>query len=102
MRNDETWFRLSVSAELVDPITGKLKKKGDLWKRPKLAATLGVIAKEGGRALHNGSLTEQFVADLKAFNSTVTADDLRKYEYVPPKILALLISREIDRWVRGR
>ncbi|XP_034239742.1 glutathione hydrolase 1 proenzyme-like [Thrips palmi] len=59
---------------------GKLLKKGDLMKRTKLADTLRVVAKEGGRALHSGSLTAGFVKDLQDFGSIVTAEDLASYE----------------------
>lgn len=61
-------------------VNGEVKKKGDLIKRPKLAETLRVIAKEGPLAVHNGSLTAAFVEDLKNFNSLVTAKDLLDYE----------------------
>lgn len=72
---------------LVDGATGQLKKKGDLVKRTKLAATLRVIAKEP-MALHNGSLTAAFVQDLERFGSIVTAEDLRNYRWVTqPKMI---------------
>ncbi|KAK3930804.1 Glutathione hydrolase 1 proenzyme [Frankliniella fusca] len=61
-------------------VNGQPVKKGDRIKRTKLAETLRVIAKEGADALHNGSLTEKFLADLKSMDSIVTAEDLLNYK----------------------
>lgn len=47
-----------------------------------MAKTLEVIAEEGGYALHNGSLTEGFVQDIRDNGGIITADDLRNYRYV--------------------
>lgn len=66
-------------SEILAP-NGVLLKKGDRMKRTQLAKTLEVVAKEGGRALHDGSLTDAFVKDLADFGSIVTKEDLKNYE----------------------
>lgn len=71
-------------------VNGTVKQKGDLVKRTQLAETLKVIAKEGADALHNGSLTEKFLADLKAFGSIVTAEDLKNYK---PRVTNATIAK---------
>ncbi|KAI4456640.1 gamma glutamyl transpeptidase [Holotrichia oblita] len=57
-----------------------------LRKREKLADTLEIIAKEGARALYNGSLTEIFVKDIQDFGGIITVEDMNKYnvEWLDP------------------
>ncbi|KAL3273405.1 hypothetical protein HHI36_014851 [Cryptolaemus montrouzieri] len=64
----------------IDPATNNTYKKGQLIRRLKLADTLEIIAKEGGDALHNGSLTDQFIADIKSLNGIITKEDIQGYE----------------------
>ncbi|XP_028133170.1 scoloptoxin SSD14-like [Diabrotica virgifera virgifera] len=70
----------------INPATNQVYKKGETYKRVKLAQTLRVIAREGGNALHNGSLTKKFVADIKANGGIITAKDLAdfKVEFLTP------------------
>ncbi|XP_022907556.2 scoloptoxin SSD14-like isoform X2 [Onthophagus taurus] len=64
----------------VNPSTNQVYEKGDLIKRPKLAETLEIIAKEGADALYMGSLTKQFVEDIQKAGGIITEEDLNKYE----------------------
>lgn len=64
----------------IDNKTGRFKNAGDKYKLPKLAETLKIIAKEGADALYNGSLTSQFIEDLKKDDSIITEKDLANYE----------------------
>ncbi|KAJ8959082.1 hypothetical protein NQ318_022339 [Aromia moschata] len=65
----------------IDPSTNDTYKVGDYVKRPRLARTLEVIAVEGGYALHNGSLTEDFVNDIRENDGIITTEDM--YTYTP-------------------
>ncbi|GAB0087187.1 Gamma-glutamyltranspeptidase [Sergentomyia squamirostris] len=64
----------------INPQTNTTWKMGDLIKRPQLAETLDVIAKEGVNALYNGSLTKGFIEDIKSFGGIVTEEDLLQYK----------------------
>lgn len=45
-----------------------------------LANTFKVIAREGIKAIYNGSLTSQLLSDLKEVNSIITKEDLANYK----------------------
>ncbi|XP_072383534.1 scoloptoxin SSD14-like [Diabrotica undecimpunctata] len=70
----------------INPATNQVYKKGETYKRVKLAQTLRVIAREGGNAIHNGSLTKKLVADIKANGGIITEKDLAdfKVEFLTP------------------
>uniref|UniRef100_H2YDU9 Glutathione hydrolase n=1 Tax=Ciona savignyi TaxID=51511 RepID=H2YDU9_CIOSA len=61
---------------------GSLKKSGDLIRRPLLAQTMRIIAKEGVSAFYNGSLTDKIINDLnEGFgDNIITAEDLWNYK----------------------
>ncbi|XP_026810361.1 glutathione hydrolase 1 proenzyme-like isoform X2 [Rhopalosiphum maidis] len=62
-----------------DERTGRSKKIGEIYKLPKLAETLRIVAKEGVDAIYNGSLTSKIVDDLKEVNGIITKEDLANY-----------------------
>lgn len=62
-----------------DEKTGHSKKTGEIYKLPKLAETLRIVAKEGVDAIYNGSLTSKIVDDLKTVNGIITKEDLANY-----------------------
>jgi len=57
-----------------------VKTLGEIYKLPKLAETLRIIAKEGVDAIYNGSLTSKVLEDLKKVKSLITKEDLANYE----------------------
>ncbi|KAJ8923081.1 hypothetical protein NQ315_001633 [Exocentrus adspersus] len=63
----------------INPLTNDTYLEGEYVKRPRLAKTLEVIAEEGGTALHNGSLTEAFVQDIKTHGGIITVEDMNNY-----------------------
>lgn len=65
-----------------DEKTGLSKKTGEIYKLPKLAETLRIVAKEGVDAIYNGSLTSKIVDDLKTVNGIITKEDLANYKWV--------------------
>ncbi|KAG5866055.1 hypothetical protein JTB14_004440 [Gonioctena quinquepunctata] len=65
--------------DFINPITNDTRKEGDYYKRPKLAQTLQIIAREGGEALHNGSLTKAFVKDIQEKGGIITVEDMASY-----------------------
>lgn len=67
-------------AIFIDPATDQIYKYGQLYKRPKLAHTLRIIAKEGGDALNGGSLTKALAKDIQDKGGIVTVKDLVNYK----------------------
>lgn len=65
----------------VDEVTGKFRPAGSLIRPQQLCETLAVIAKEGGDALHGGSLTSTFVADIQALGGIITEKDMQNYRF---------------------
>lgn len=63
-----------------DENTGHAKQEGEIYKLPKLAETLKIVAKEGADALYNGSLTSKFIEDLKKVNGIMSEKDLADYK----------------------
>lgn len=63
-----------------DEKTGHAKKAGEIYKFPKLAEIMRIIAKEGTDAIYNGSLTSKLVDDLRKKNGIITEEDLANYE----------------------
>lgn len=63
-----------------DELTGHVKSEGEIYKLPKLAETMRVIAKEGADAVYNGSLTSKILKDLNEINGIITREDLANYE----------------------
>lgn len=57
----------------------KFKPTGAVVRPRKLCETLKIIAKEGGEALNNGSLTKIFVEDIQDMGGIITEDDMRNY-----------------------
>ncbi|KAK9883507.1 hypothetical protein WA026_001683 [Henosepilachna vigintioctopunctata] len=79
---DKLYADPNLRASYIDPSTNNTYIAGQYIKRPILADTLEIIAKEGGDALHAGSLTDQFVADIKKLNGIITKEDMNNYEPV--------------------
>lgn len=76
-----TYHSLFVYREtFFDEKTGHSKKTGEIYKFPKLAETLRIVAKEGVDAIYNGSLTLKIVDDLKTVNGIITKEDLANYK----------------------
>jgi len=67
-------------------IKGEAPKKGDIFKNPKLAATLSKIAKEGRDGFYKGEIAKTIDAFIKKNNGYLTYDDLAAHtsEWVDP------------------
>lgn len=63
-----------------DPTTGDVYKNGDVMKRPELARTFDVIAREGAEGFYDGRLTEAFVKDVQENGGIMTIEDLNNYK----------------------
>ncbi|XP_059154515.1 glutathione hydrolase 1 proenzyme-like isoform X2 [Physella acuta] len=72
--------------------TKKVFKKGEKMKRPQLAKTLQVIAKEGMKALYDGSLTNDLMEDLKEIGSIITRNDLKNYKVLEKRPVEILLN----------
>ncbi|CAH1109280.1 unnamed protein product [Psylliodes chrysocephalus] len=63
----------------INSVTNDTYQEGENVKLLKLAETLKIIAEEGGDALHNGSLTENFVKDVQDNDGILTVEDMNNY-----------------------
>ncbi len=61
-------------------INGQLPLTGQRFRQPRMARTLGMLARDGLDSYYRGPLAEEISADLKAIDSLLTAQDLRDYE----------------------
>lgn len=52
---------------------------GDRIKRPKLAETLKLIAKEGPDVFYNGNITDKLVEEITKFKGIITKRDFQEY-----------------------
>jgi len=57
-----------------------MKTAGGTYKLPKLAETMKILAKEGVKAMYNGSLTSKIVHDLRKADGIITKQDLADYK----------------------
>lgn len=64
----------------VNKITNQVYIENDIIKRPKLAKTFEIIAKEGESAFYNGTLSETIIDEIKSAGGLITKDDLQLYE----------------------
>ncbi|CAH1782430.1 unnamed protein product [Owenia fusiformis] len=63
-----------------DPITGELKKEGDILYMPGLAKTLQIIAERGPDAFYRGELAKTIEDEIKMVGGVLTVDDLKRYK----------------------
>lgn len=64
----------------VNRLNNQVYKENSMIKRPKLAKTLEVIAKEGESAFYNGSLTDSIIDEITSSGGIITKADLMNYE----------------------
>ncbi len=64
----------------VNKITNEIYTTNSILKRPKLAKTLEIIAKDGESAFYNGQLTDIIVDEIQSNGGIVTRQDLQNYE----------------------
>lgn len=71
----------SLSEIYINPATNQSYKENDIIKRPKLAETLEIIAKEGADALYGGgSLAAELIKEIRERGGIMTEDDLLDYQ----------------------
>ena len=61
-------------------IKNELYKVNSIIKRPKLAKTFEILAREGESAFYNGSLTDTIVNEIQTNGGIITRQDLQTYE----------------------
>lgn len=69
----------SLAEVYVDPATNDVYQEGQTVKRPKLAETLEVVAREGADVVYGGRIGQMLVDDIAKFGGIITLDDLREY-----------------------
>ena len=58
----------------------ELYNVNSIIKRPKLAKTFEILAREGESAFYNGSLTDTIVHEIQTNGGIITRQDLQSYE----------------------
>lgn len=61
-------------------LQGPPKRGGDIFRQPALAATFERIGDEGRDGFYRGPVADDIVATLNGLGSTITHDDLARYE----------------------
>jgi gamma-glutamyltranspeptidase/glutathione hydrolase len=61
---------------------GKPWKRGELFRQPELAATLGRIQRDGAREFYEGETARLLVAEMENNGGLITAADLKNYKPV--------------------
>lgn len=80
-KKEKEVFDTALHGIYVNPLTNKLYVEGDLIKRPELADTLELIAKEGADTLYNnGTLAKNLVRDIREAGGIITVEDFMRYE----------------------
>jgi gamma-glutamyltranspeptidase/glutathione hydrolase/leukotriene-C4 hydrolase len=64
---------------LIDPVTNRVFKRGDVIRLTKLANTLRLVSEHGVAEFYNGSLTETMVKEINDNGGAVTTADFRDY-----------------------
>ncbi len=64
----------------INRINNQLYKENSIIKRPKLAKTLEILAKEGESAFYNGSLTDTILDEINSNGGIMTKADFQLYE----------------------
>jgi gamma-glutamyltranspeptidase / glutathione hydrolase / leukotriene-C4 hydrolase len=70
----------SLRETYVNQMNNEIYKANSLIRRPKLAKTLEIIAREGESAFYNGELTEAIVDEIRSEGGIITATDLNNYK----------------------
>lgn len=70
----------SLRETFVNKLNNEIYKVNSIIKRPKLAKTLEIIAKEGESSFYNGSLTDTIVDEIQSNGGIITKHDLQSYE----------------------
>lgn len=70
----------SLSKDFLDPVTRLPFPVGHKVKRPQLARTLKVIARDGASAFYDGELTKLLLEDIQENGGIITAQDLKEYK----------------------
>lgn len=60
-------------------IDGALPRSGQRFRQPRMARTLGMLARDGLDSFYGGPLADEIAADLQALGTLLTGEDLRAY-----------------------
>lgn len=70
----------SLAEIYLNPETGDVYKIGQIVKRPKLADTLEILAREGADSMYNnGTIGQQLINDIQKMGGIITLQDLKEY-----------------------
>lgn len=91
MLDDPVWSDI-----FVDPITGELKKQGDVLQRKAYSKTLQTIADFGPEAFYSGPIAQHLVNTTRSHGGILTLEDLAGYKVVvKPAISGTWLGRKV-------
>lgn len=64
----------------INPATNTVYEIGQKIKRPRLAETIRIIARDGAKALYDGELTDALISDIRANGGIITKQDMQNYK----------------------
>jgi gamma-glutamyltranspeptidase / glutathione hydrolase / leukotriene-C4 hydrolase len=93
-------FKIHGSAALretfVNKINNEIYKVNSIIKRPKLAKTLDIIAREGESAFYNGQLTDIIVDEVQSNGGIITKHDLQSYQCIVKEPIKFKLKNNIE------
>lgn len=76
-------------------IKNELYKANAVLRRPKLAKTFEVLAREGADAFYNGSLTDTIVHEIQTNGGIITRHDLQSYECLVKEPISYMLKNGV-------
>ena len=80
----------------VNKINNEIYKVNSIIKRPKLAKTLEIIAKDGESAFYNGALTDTIVEEIQSNGGIITRKDLQSYECLLKEPIRFKLKNSVE------
>jgi gamma-glutamyltranspeptidase len=82
LKSHGEWILKNEQFKQVFAPNGTVLGFGDLIKRPKLAATLEKISKEGAKALYEGEIAKEIIDTIQSTGGIMTLEDLKNYKAI--------------------
>ena len=80
----------------VNKLNNELFVENSVMKRPKLAKTYEIIAKEGESAFYNGQLTDTIVNEVQSNGGILSKQDLQNYECLVKEPVTIKLKSGIE------
>jgi gamma-glutamyltranspeptidase/glutathione hydrolase/leukotriene-C4 hydrolase len=86
----------SLRETFVNKLNNEIYKVNSIIKRPKLAKTLDIIARDGESAFYNGQLTDTIVEEIQSNGGIINKSDLQSYECLVKEPITLKLRNNIE------